>query len=145
MDSKKGKVSSNNTVKNTTKKSTQVKVNMNKARIFLVGALVVVIVFAIVLVNLLKPAVYSENIKRVRNWSLSTQYDVATASEDAMKHVKWKDKKGVVTMTGKDRKTGDKIVVTFKVGTYITFDSMTRDGKNVEYSEWKEYMKSYKD
>lgn len=143
---KKGKVN-NSKVNNASavKKPIKVKISKDKAKVFVIGLVAIVIVLIVVVSNLLKPVTYTENIKRVRNWTLATQYDVATASEDAMKHVKWKDKKGVVTMTGKDRKTGDKIVVTFKVGTYITFDSMTRDGKNLEYSEWKDYMKSYKD
>ena len=141
---KKGKV--NNSKVNSTsvaKKPLKIKISKDKAKLYLVGLAAVVVVLVVVS-NLLKPATYTENIKRVRNWNLSTEYDVATASENAMKHVKWKDKKGVVTITGKDRKTGDKIVVTFNVGTYIAFDSMTRDGKDLSYSEWKDYMKSYK-
>ena len=91
---------------------------------------------------------YSENIRKVRDefnpWQLETEQTVGILLDRALKEAKWEDNEGVVTVTGKDNKTGEEIKVTFEVKEdNIQFVNMERNNEDNDYFKFFEYIASY--
>lgn len=72
-------------------------------------------------------------------------YLLGDAVEKTMVGVKWDYDLGpcLVTITGRDRKTKDEIEMVLKVYGYATYVSYTRNGKEMNYNQWIEYLMSY--
>ena len=91
---------------------------------------------------------YSENILKVREefnpWQLDIEENVGDLLDKALENAKWKDKDNVVTVTGKDQKTGDDVKITFEIkDDAINFDKMIIDGEEKDYIGFFEYIRDY--
>lgn len=118
-------------------------IKIDKKKLKIIGAVVLTVILLITFACV-KPLFYSKNIKKVQTFNIAEEYNIEKASKDAMKFVSWSDKKGIVTLKGKDRKTKEKVVIIFDVGENITFESMKMGDKTYEFNEWEDYMRSYK-
>ena len=119
----------------------RIKLNKNSRK------LLIIIFFAILLIILGNTLFFgsrrSQNVEKVRHWYINEKYEAIDIYRKALLFQRWDEKSGVVTLTGRDKKTFDKIVITFKVEGYPSFVKMTRNGKLQDYDEWYQYMTSY--
>lgn len=141
MKGKKSKINLKKGFQNTMnmiKKADKKKLN----RVCIVILVIAVIIAALSLLS--SPVKYNKDMNKVREWLVSDNYDLGQAMDNALTHAKWKEKDNIITVTGKDRKTKDKVVIKFKMGEYMSFDSMTINDQPKEYSEWFDYLLSYK-
>ena len=85
--------------------------------------------------------------KDFKEWVLLDEYTVDKAIDKSLKKVKWKYDKSldVIIISGLDKSSDDKIVMTFTNDDKATFKSMTRNGEDISYSDWYSYLISYKD
>ena len=91
---------------------------------------------------------YSDNIVKVREnfnpWQLDIKENVGDLLDKALEKAKWKDKDNVVTVTGKDQKTGNDVKITFEIkDDTINFDKMIIDGEEKDYIGFFEYIRDY--
>lgn len=126
-----------NNLKTMIKKSDKKK--LNKLCLSVVGIVVLIVVFSLVL----SPIKYNKNMKTLREWAVADDYSLGDAMDKAIVHSKWREKDNIITVTGKDRKTRDKVVIKFKMGTYMSFDSMTIGEDSKDYKQWLEYLMTY--
>lgn len=127
------------------------KLDPKKVGVFLVAILLLVVVVFSIVVSISNKSEEPDHHfeKKAGEFYLTKKdgedYYVSDAVEKAMVAVKWEHDlgTGIVTISGKDRKTKDKIVMTLKVEGYASFESMTRNGKEQNYNQWYEYLMSY--
>ena len=93
---------------------------------------------------------YTDNMLMVREhfqpWYLSSNKNAGEIYDIALKNTKWTDENGIVTVSGTDKKSGEKIVVTYEIdGEHVEFISMTQNDEKKDYSDWYNYMTKYID
>ncbi len=92
---------------------------------------------------------YTENMKKVREdynpWYLETKLNGGDLLDSALKNEKWSEENNTVIVKGKDKKTGDSIVITYKIDDRgkVTFESMTRNGEEKDMGNWYKYLTNY--
>lgn len=126
-----------NNLKTMIKKSDKKK--LNKVCLTIVGIAVIIVVFSLIL----SPINYNKDMKKVREWAVADNYNLGQAMDKAIAHARWKEKDNIITVTGKDRKTRNKVVIKFKMGTYMSFESMTIGDDSKDYKQWLEYLMTY--
>lgn len=93
---------------------------------------------------------YTENMIRVREkynpWYLSSKTKAGEIYDKALKNTDWQDDGDTVVISGTDRKTGSKIVITYEIKELtVDMKEMTIDGEKKSYVDWYKYMTSYID
>ena len=87
---------------------------------------------------------YSESMQRVRNfspWYLSSKIKAGEIYDNILKNTTWKEKDNQVIISGIDKITNKKIVITYEIKEHsVDMIKMTIDGEEKKYIDWYNYM-----
>lgn len=115
-----------------------------------IGSIIILLLFFLLRNTSLISGVDSSVKKEFNDWVLieedNYKYTVSAAIDKSLDKVNWKYDKNVdlITISGVDKSTNDKIVMTFTSLNGVTFNSMTRNDIKLTYSDWFSYLISYK-